>query len=143
MFEFLIMFFELCNSPSSFQFFINEVLHNFLNIFCTAYLNDILIYSDNEKKHDEHVHLILICLQKFKLYVNIKKCMFKIWEILYLNFLIEVDSICMNPQKIIIITDWFTSIKLKQIQNFLKFINFYHHFIVNFFKITKSLIYLT
>ena len=53
------MFFELCNSPSSFQFFINEALHDFLNVFCTAYLNDILIYSDNKKKHDKYVHLIL------------------------------------------------------------------------------------
>ena len=56
------MFFELCNSPSSFQFFINEVLHDFLNVFCTAYLDDILIYSDNEKKHNEHVHSILVYL---------------------------------------------------------------------------------
>ena len=133
------MFFELCNDPSSFQSFINEAFHDFLNVFCTVYLDDILIYSDNKKKHDEHVHLILICLQEFGLYVNIEKCVFKIWEVLYLNLLIGVDGICMDPQKITIITDWFTSIKLKQIQSFLKFTNFYHCFITNFFKITKSL----
>ena len=62
LFESLIMFFGLYNSPSSFQSFINEVFYDFLNVFCTAYLNDILIYNDNKKKHDEHVHLILICL---------------------------------------------------------------------------------
>ena len=56
------MFFELYNDFSLFQFFINEVFYNFLNIFCTAYLNNILIYSDNEKKYNEHVYLILICL---------------------------------------------------------------------------------
>ena len=139
----MIIFFGLCNSPSSFQFFINEILHNFLDVFCTAYLDDILIYSDNEKEHDEHVYLILVHLQEFRLYVDIKKCVFKTWEIFYLGLFIGVDSICMDPQKITTITDWFTSIKLKQVQSFLKFINFYHHFIANFFKIIKSLTHLT
>ena len=137
------MFFGLCNDPSSFQSFINKVFHDFLNVFCTAYLDDILIYSDNEKKHNEHVHLILTHLWEFRLYVNIKKCVFKIWEVLYLSFFIGVDSICMNPQKITTITDWFTSIKLKQVQSFLKFVNFYCCFIVNFSKIAKPLTHLT
>ena len=137
------MFFELCNDSSSFQFFINETLYNFLNVFCTVYLNDILIYSDNKKKHDEYVCLILICLQEFRLYVNIEKYVFKIWEVFYLGFFIGVNSIHMNPQKITTITDWFTSIKLKQVQSFLKFANFYYCFITNFFKIIKSLTCLT
>ena len=142
LFESLIMFFELCNSLLSFQFFINEALYNFLNVFCTAYLDDILIYSDNEKEHDEHVHLVLICLCEFRLYVNIEKCVFKIQEILYLSLLIGVNGICMNPQKIATITEWLTSIKLKQVQSFLKFVNFYCCFITNFFKIVKSLTHL-
>ena len=133
------MFFKLYNGLLSFQFFINETFHNFLNVFCIVYLNDILIYSDNEKKHNEHVHLILIYLQEFRFYVNIEKCVFKIWKVLYLSLLIRVDSIHMDLQKIIIITDWLTSIKLKQIQNFLRFINFYCCFIANFFKIAKPL----
>ena len=137
------MFFGLCNDPSSFQSFINVFLHDFLNVFCTAYLDDILIYSDNKKEHNEHVHLILTCLWEFRFYVNIEKCVFKIWEVPYLSFLIGVDSICIDLQKIVTITDWPTSIKLKQIQSFLKFINFYHCFIVNFSKITKSLTHLT
>ena len=137
------MFFKLCNGPSSFQSFINEILHNFLNVFCTAYLNDILIYNDNKKKYDEHICLILTCLQEFRLYMNIKKCVFKIWEVLYLSLFIGVDGICMNPQKITTITDWPTSIKLKQVQSFLRFTNFYCCFIVNFSKIAKSLTHLT
>ena len=133
------MFFRLCNDPSSFQFFINEAFHNFLNVFCIVYLNDILIYSDNEKKHNKHICLILICLWEFELYMNIKKYVFKIWKVLYLSLFIEIDSICMDFQKIAIIINWLTSIKLKQVQSFLRFVNFYHCFIANFSKIAKSL----
>ena len=139
LFKPLVIFFELCNSPSSFQSFINKVFHDFLNMFCTVYLDDILIYSDNEKKHDEYVHLILAHLQEFKLYIDIEKCVFKTQKVLYLGLLIGVDGICIDPQKITTITDWPTFIKLKQIQSFLGFANFYCCFIVNFFKITKSL----
>ena len=75
--------------------------------------------------------------------MNIEKCVFKIQKVLYLSFFIEVNSIYMDSQKITIITDWLTSIKLKQVQSFLRFINFYHHFIINFSKITKPLTHLT
>ena len=109
------MFFKLCNDSSSFQFFINKIFYNFLNVFCTAYLNDILIYSNNEKEYDKYVHLILICLQKFRLYMNIKKCVFKTQKVPYLSLLIGVNSIHMDPQKIITIINWPTSIKLKQV----------------------------
>ena len=46
------MFFDLCNEFVSFQEYINDILREHLNKFCIAYLNDILIYSDNELEHE-------------------------------------------------------------------------------------------
>jgi hypothetical protein len=45
----------------------NDVLFDYLDDFCTAYLDDILIYSENELEHDEHVHKVLEQLQKARL----------------------------------------------------------------------------
>src|SRR6266699_6563960 len=47
LFESLVMPFGLTNAPASFQNFINDVLRPFLDIFTTAYLDDILIYSSS------------------------------------------------------------------------------------------------
>ena len=44
-FEFLIMNFGLCGAPSAFQNYINDILHEHLNIFCSAYIDDIFIYN--------------------------------------------------------------------------------------------------
>jgi hypothetical protein len=55
LFESLVMPFGLTNTPASFQYFINNVLQPYLDIFVTAYLDDILIYSDNLDKHRIHV----------------------------------------------------------------------------------------
>ena len=49
LFEFLIMNFGLCGAPSAFQNYINDILHEHLNIFCSAYIDDILIYSKSKK----------------------------------------------------------------------------------------------
>ena len=58
-FKYLIMPFGLCNGPASFQKYINNTLWKYLNKFCTVYLNDILIYSDNEAEHKIHIKHIL------------------------------------------------------------------------------------
>jgi hypothetical protein len=54
-FDSVVMPFRLTNAPASFQKFINDILHPFLDIFCMAFLDDILIYHNNFKEHREHV----------------------------------------------------------------------------------------
>lgn len=68
------MSFELTNASASFQFYIHLALREYLDIFCIAYLDDILIYSSNNEAPEEHVRLVLEKLCKFKLFTNLKKC---------------------------------------------------------------------
>ena len=58
LFESLVMLFGLTNAPSTFQAYINDALRPFLDRFCTAYLDNILIFSENEEQHIEHVKQI-------------------------------------------------------------------------------------
>ena len=78
LFKYLVMLFNLCNELILFQKYINNILHEHLNKFCIAYLNDILIYSNNELKHKIHVKLILQKLQEANLQMNIIKCKFHV-----------------------------------------------------------------
>ncbi len=78
LFKYLVMLFNLCNKFVSFQKYINNILCKHLNKFCTAYLNDILIYFDNELKHKIHVKLILQKLQEANFQMNIIKCKFHV-----------------------------------------------------------------
>ena len=55
LFEYVIMSFRLCNALNTFQTFINDVLREYLDVFCSAYLNDILIYNNIKKKHIDYV----------------------------------------------------------------------------------------
>jgi hypothetical protein len=59
LYKYLVMPFGLTNAPVSFQHWMNEVLSDYLDIFCIAYLDNVLIYSDNLTQHYQHVKLIL------------------------------------------------------------------------------------
>ncbi len=142
LFKYLVMFFNLCNELISFQKYINNTFHEHLNKFCIAYLNDILIYSNNELKHKIHVKLILWKLQEADLQMNIIKCKFHVTQVLYLELIIIIEEIKMNSFKINIIVNWFTLINVKDVQSFLDFANFYRRFIYNYSRIANSLTHL-
>ena len=58
-FEYLIMPFDLCNAPGTFLGYINESLREYLDVFCTAYLDDVLIYTNKDEDYASHVLQVL------------------------------------------------------------------------------------
>ncbi len=121
----------------------NDILWDFLNDFCQVYLNDILIYSKIRKKHKDHVKLVLSQLREAELQMNIQKYEFDVEKTVFLEVIISELNLHMNLSKVTVIISWITSINLKEIQDFVRFVNFYHCFIKNFSKLVKSFIQLT
>jgi hypothetical protein len=118
----------------------NDNLMNYLDEFVIIYLNDIVVYNNSKKKHVRHVRKILQRLREIEIQIDVNKCEFHITEIKFLSMIIERDDIKMNSEKIKAIVEWKTSHHLKNVQVFVKFVNFYKRFIKNFSKIVKSLI---
>ena len=71
LYESLVMPFGLSGAPATFQRFINDTLREYLDVFCTAYLDDILIYSRTRGQHEQHLRLVLTALRKAGLYAKI------------------------------------------------------------------------
>ncbi len=105
LFEYLVMLFGLCNEPASFQNYINDTLCKYLDEFCTAYLDDILIYSDNEVEHEIHVNRVLQKLAQVDLQIDIIKCAFHVIEVSYLDLIIIIKEVKMNSAKVNIIVN--------------------------------------
>jgi hypothetical protein len=84
-----VLLFGLTNSPATYQRYINKVLFNYLDNFYTAYLDDILIYSNNVLEHKHHIKLVLQRLWEAGLQVNIKKTEFYVTRTKYLGFIIS------------------------------------------------------
>jgi hypothetical protein len=143
LFETLVMPFGLSNAPATFQTRINEVLRPFLDIFCTAYIDDILVYSDTLAEHRQHVKSVLGALRGAGLHVDIKKCEFETTEVTYLGMIVSTSGVRMDPKKVQCIVDWQSPSGLKDVQAFLGFSNFYRRFIKGFSRIVKCLVALT
>ena len=110
-----------------------------INVICVIYLNDILIFNEDSAKHRLHVQRIFKCFKNYKLYINLKKCEFDINEIDFLNFIIFTKKMRMNSKRIQMIKKWFKFRTYREMQIFLKFVNFYKRFIYRYFKITALL----
>ena len=83
-----------------YQRYINDVLFDYLNEFCTAYLDDILIYLDNKLKYQVYIKKVLERLRNIGLQADIKKCEFRVKQIKYLRFIISTEGIKVNPKKV-------------------------------------------
>ena len=77
-YKYKILPFRLINRPAIYQQYINNILFNYLNEFYTVYLDDILIYLDNELKHQVYIKKVLKRLRNVGLQVNIKKYKFRV-----------------------------------------------------------------
>ena len=81
----------------------NNVLFNYLDNFYTAYLDNILIFSNNKLEHKHYVRKVLKRLYNTSLQINLKKCEFHVTRTKYLGFIISTNSIKVNLNKISIV----------------------------------------
>jgi hypothetical protein len=135
--------FGLTNAPASFQHFINDILQPYVDIIVTAYLDDILIYSDNLNDYRNHVLKVLEPLSEASLYLKLEKCEFHRQEVKYLGFIISTSGTKMDPTKVTTIQEWPIPWNVKDIQSFLGFANFYRHFVKGYSNIVALMTRLT
>jgi hypothetical protein len=139
LYEYLVMLFGLTNAPASFQRWINEILSNYLDVFCIAYLDNILIYLDNLKQHRQHVRMILGRVEEVGLILKVSKCEFYTNKMEYLGYIISPTGIEIDPEKVQAVAEWKEPMNVKGVQSILGFANFYRRFIKDFSKIMAPL----
>ena len=142
-YEFQVMHYGLTNAPASFQHFMNEVFKDLLDMCIVVYLDDILIYSETPDEHLSHVREVLRRLRAHNLYAKVEKCTFNVDTTDFLGFIVGPDGLRMDNAKIQVIRDWPTPRRVKDVQSFLGFANFYRRFIASYSDITIPLTRLT
>ena len=69
------MFFSLMNLPVTFQTIMNNILRDLINTGEVAtFMNNILIGTEEEEKHDEIVEKVLKRMKENDLYIKPEKC---------------------------------------------------------------------
>nr|GEW63205.1 putative reverse transcriptase domain-containing protein [Tanacetum cinerariifolium] len=135
-YEFQVMPFGLTNTPAVFMDLMNWVCKPYLDKFVIVFIDDIRIYSKNEKEHKEHLKAILELLKKEKLYAKFSKCETKVQ---FLRHVIDSRGIHVDPAKIESIKNWASPKTPTEIRQFLGLAGYYWRFIEGFLKISKSM----
>ena len=126
LFEPLVMFFGLTNSPATFQTMMNDIFWEaIMEGWVVIYMDDILVFSKDEQEHEVHVSRILEKLRQHKLSLKPEKCWFNKKEIKFLGLVISEDSLRMDEGKVKAVKEWPQLQNKKELQQFLGFVNFY------------------
>ena len=134
-FEPSVMFFGLLNLPATFQTMMNEILRDLIDQgVVVVYMDDILVFTKTLEEHRKIVKEVLKRLQENDLFLKHEKCYFEKESIEYLGVIISKDRVKIDPKKVQGVRDWPIPKKIKDLQGFLGFANYYRHFVKDFAK---------
>ena len=136
-YEFLMVPFGLAQAPAYFQLLMNKVLKGLK--FTMTYLDDIIIFSQDELQHLEHLEVVFSCLQEAGLKMKHSKCDFFKSEIHYLGHLISLEGISLLPKKLDSIRHMPVPNSVKEIKQFLGLTGYYRKFVPRFADISRPL----
>ena len=107
LFEPLMMFFGMTNSPATFQTMMNDIFRTLVaEGIVVVYLDNILIFTRTEEEHEQAVQRVLEVLAEHKLFLRLEKCEFHRKEIEYLRLVILENKVAMDPIKVAGVCDW-------------------------------------
>ena len=134
LFKYLVTLFSSTRAPATFKQYINWVIRDYLNEFCTAYVNNILIFTSGLlRDHRVKIRMVLGKLQEAKVVLNIDKCQFEKKRVKYLGFIIKTGvGLKIDPEKLKAIWKWEAPKIKKGVRAFSRFANYYKAFINKF-----------
>ena len=124
LFEYKVMTFGLANVPATFQNMMNEIIRDMIDLRVVIYLDDILIYSENEQHHIVLVKRVLERLQGHQRAIAPHKCEWHRSRVNFLGYIISPEGVEMDQEKIRTIVEWEAPDSVKGVQSFLGFANF-------------------
>ena len=140
-YKFLMVPFGLAQAPAYFQLLMNKVLEGLK--FAMTYLDDIIIFSENELQHLEHLETVFSQLRQAGLKMKCSKCDFSKSKIHYLGHLISPKGISPLPNKLDCIKHMLAPKDVKEIKQFLGLTGYYRKFVPRFADISRPLTTLT
>jgi hypothetical protein len=139
LYEFTVMSFGLTNAPAYFMYLMNSVFMDYLDKFIVVFIDDILVYSQNEQEHEEHLRKVLQRLRDCQLYAKLSKCEFWINEVLFLDHIINRERLAVDPKKVAAILDWKAPKDVRGIKSIIGMAGYYRRFIEGFSKIAMPM----
>ncbi|KAA3470271.1 DNA/RNA polymerases superfamily protein [Gossypium australe] len=131
-YEFLVMPFRLTNAPAMFMDLMNKIFRPYLDRFVVVFIDDILVYSRDERERVKHLRTVLQTLQEKQLYTKFSKCEFWLWEVGFLGHIVSAKGISVDPSKILAIVNWSPPKNVSEVRSVIGLAGYYRRFVKGF-----------
>ena len=119
---------------------INDILRDLIDTKdVAASMDDVLVETEDEKKHDEIVEEVLKRMEENDLYIKPEKYVWKVKKINFLGLVMEAEGIKIQEEKVVEALEWPRPKIVKEVQKFLGLANYYRQFVKDFAKLAKLL----
>ena len=142
-FEFTVMPFGLMNPPVAFMDLTHRVFQPYLDQFVVVFVDDIFIYSQSEREHEDHLRVVLQLLRDHQLYAKFSKCAFWLTEVRFLGHVVSASSVSVDLEKVEAVMSWERSKSVFEIRSFLGLAGYYRRFIEDFSQLIEPMTRLT
>ena len=105
-FEFKVMPFGLTNAPTTFINLLNRMFQPYLDHFVMVFVDDILIYSQSEVEHEDHLRIVPQLLRDHQLYAKFSKCEFWLTKVGFLGHVVSASGVSVDPGKVEAVMSW-------------------------------------
>ena len=144
LYEPLVMFFGQCNSPPTFQAFMDSTFGDMITEgWLIIYMDDVLVFAETIEECQERTKRVLERMKEEDLHLKLAKCAFDQTEVEYLGLVVRNGEVLMDLTKLKAVEQWEPPKSVKAVRSFIGFCNFYRKFIPHFSAIVRPLIDLT
>ena len=120
------------NVPVALLDLMHRVFQPYLNQFVVVFVDDIMIYSQSEDEHEDHLRIFLQALRDHQLYVKFSKCDFWLIEVKFMRHVVSASGVSADPEKVKAIMSWERPKSVFEICSFLGLEGYYRRFIEDF-----------
>ena len=142
-FKFTVMPFGLTNAPAAFMDLMHRIFQPYLDQFVVVFVDDILIYSQLEWKHEYHLRIVLQLLRDHQMYGKFRKCEFWLTEVRFLEQVVSASGVSMDLEKVEAVKSWERPKSVFEIRSFFGLARYYRRFIEDFSRIAAPMTRLT
>ena len=141
--EFTVMPFGLTNVPAAFKDLIHRLFQPYLDQFILVFVDDIFIYSQSAREHEDYLGIVLQFLRDHQLYAKFSKCEFWQSEVRFLGHVVSASGVSVDPEKVEAVMSWERPKSIFEIHSFMGLVGYYRRFIEDFCRLASPMMRLT